>query len=283
MASRTQRVGEDKSLSYYYKEVENHPQLTAQEEKDLASRIEKGDPKAIEKLVTANLRFVIHVAKGFRNQGLSMADLINEGNLGLMTAARKFEPEKGFKFITYAVWWIRQNILKALEVQTRTIRIPANVLNDMNKLRKCEAGLSHSLERNPAPYEIASASDVPLKKINHTLESVYNSISLDSPVFDEGALTLQETLCDPVRPLQDEELIESDMAEDVTQALNTLPDRHRQILSLYFGMDGDDPATYQEIGIRLGVSRERVRQLKEDALKKLRHPMHRKRLGTYCS
>ena len=279
-----QRMGEEPSLAYYYKEVERHPQLTTEEEKALTQRITQGDESARENLVKANLRFVIHVAKQFQNQGLSMADLINEGNMGLITAARKFKPEKGYKFITYAVWWIRQNILKALEVQTRSIRIPANVINDLNKLRKVEANLSQTLERAPDIEELSYESGISTKKVYHTLDAIHNTVSLDSPVYDDNANTdLQETLADTEQLHPEEAFIQQNMQQDVHAALNNLPDRDRQILHLYFGFHDTEQATYQQIGSYLGVSRERVRQLKEDALNRLRHPATSRKLATYCS
>lgn len=277
------RIGDEPSLTYYYKEVERHPQLTPAEEKALTQQIAQGDDKAREKLVTSNLRFVIHMAKSYKNQGLSMADLINEGNMGLMNAARKFKPEKGYKFITYAVWWIRQNILKALEVQTRAIRVPANVINDLNKLRKVEADLSQHLDRNPDTEELAQETDVPLKKINYTLESVYNTVSLDTPMYDDTAVKLQETIPDTQTLHPEDAYIHDAMNRDVHNALGALPDRDQQILHLCYGFNDEEPATYQHIGTKLGISRERVRQLKEDALNRLRHPTHRKRLAAYCS
>ncbi len=280
---KRRRVGEDASLAYYYKEVERHPQLTFDQEQHIAHRISNGDSQAREELVKANLRFVIHVAKGFQNQGLSMADLINEGNMGLMTAARKFKPEKGYKFITYAVWWIRQNILKALEVQTRSIRVPSNVINDLNKLRKVETDLAQHLNRHPDPDELATKAKVPLKKITYTLESIYNTISLDSPMYDDNAVTLQETLSDAETLHPEDAFIKNEMLQNIHAALNVLSDRDQQILRLYFGFDDDTPATYQQIGTQLGVSRERIRQLKEDALKRLRHPAISKKLAAYCS
>ncbi len=305
-------VGDEPSLAYYYKEIERHPLLTPEEEKALTEQIALGNlpgasararqagQKAREKLITSNLRFVIHVAKNFKNQGLPMADLINEGNMGLMTAARKFKPEKGYKFITYAVWWIRQNILKALEVQTRSIRIPGNVVNDLNKLRKVEADLYQHLDRHSDADELAREADLPLKKVTHTLESSYNAVSLDTPMYDDDAsansapraVTLQETLSDPQTLSPEDAYIQNTMHHDIHNALSALPDRDRQILHLYYGFNdpaeraevsSSKPATYQQIGNKLGVSRERVRQLKEEALNRLRHPTHSKRLATYCS
>ena len=301
------RGGDEPSLSYYYREVERHPLLTPDEERALTDQIAQGDlpsanaqarrdgDNAREKLITSNLRFVIHVAKSYKNQGLSMADLINEGNVGLMIAARKFKPEKGNKFITYAVWWIRQNILKALETQTRAIRIPCNVLNDLNKLRKVEVDLYQHLARHPDADELAREADQSLDKVNHTLESTYNAVSLDTPMYDDAAITLQETLPDPQALPAEDAYIRDAMHRDVQRALSTLPDRARQVLHLYYGFDAevDDgsisgemdrtkPVTYQQIGNKLGVSRERVRQLKEEALNRLRHPAHIKRLAAYC-
>ena len=296
------------SLAYYYREVERHPLLTPDEERALTEQIAQGDQpwasvrarragdSAREKLITSNLRFVIHVAKSYKNQGLSMADLINEGNIGLMTAARKFKPEKGNKFITYAVWWIRQNILKALETQTRAIRVPSNVLNDLNKLRKVGADLCQHLDRHPDADEIAREADLSPDKVSHTLESTYNAVSLDTPMYDDTAITLQETLPDPQALPPEDAYIRATMRRDVRRALSALPDRARQVLHLYYGFDTevDDgagsgevdctkPVTYQQIGNKLGLSRERVRQLKEEALTRLRHPAHTKRLAAYCS
>lgn len=305
-------VGDEPSLAYYYKEIERHPLLTPEEEKALTEQIALGNlpgastrarragEHAREKLITSNLRFVIHIAKNFKNQGLPMADLINEGNMGLMAAARKFKPEKGYKFITYAVWWIRQNILKALEVQTRSIRIPGNVVNDLNKLRKVEADMTQHLNRHPDADELARETDLPLKKVTHTLESAYNTVSLDTPMYDDvtsensapRAVTLQETLSDPQILSPEDAYIQNTMHNDIHNALNALPDRDRQILHLYYGfsdsaehaeVSSSKPTTYQQIGNKLGVSRERVRQLKEEALNRLRHPTHSKRLATYCS
>ena len=273
---------EDRSLATYYREIERYPQLTARQEQALTARIENGDEGALEELVNANLRFVIHVAKGFQGQGLSMADLINEGNLGLVIAARKFNRRKGCKFITYAVWWIRQNILKALEVQTRAIRVPSNVLNDLNRLRKIEADLAQGLERSPTSEEIAAEAEFHPEKVAYTLQAASNTVSLDTPLYEGGDASLLESISDTASPPSDESLIQKSLCGEVRAALNTLSDRHRQILSLCFGVDEDAPATYQQIGSRLGVSRERVRQLKEDALNRLRHPALLKRLAEYC-
>jgi RNA polymerase primary sigma factor len=277
------RTGEDRSLDTYYREIERYPRITEHEERHLAARVERGDQRALEDLVKANLRFVIHVAKAYRGQGLPMADLINEGNLGLVTAARKFNRKRGCKFITYAIWWIRQNILKALEVQTRTIRVPANVVNDLNRLRKAEASLTQVLDREPTPDEMALEVDIRPEKASRALGAVANTVSLDSTVYREGDVSLNECIADPGASLPDEALHQECLRRDVHDALATLSVRHRQILDLCFGMDGSEPATYQQIGRRLGVSRERVRQLKEDALDKLRRPPYSKRLAEYSS
>ena len=280
-AERRTSCGE-RSLACYYREVERYPRITLEEERALAARVERGDRQAFEDLVNANLRFVIHVAKGFRNQGLSMADLINEGNLGLLTAARKYRRSKGCKFITYAVWWIRQNILKALEVQTRDIRIPANVVNDLSRLRKVEAGLAQALQREPTLEEVSTEAELETEKAAVALGAAPNTVSLDSALYeDEGG-----SLCDSIPDLEaappDEVLFDRLRREEVGQALGALPQRHQEILTLIFGMNGAEPATYQDIGGRLGISRERVRQLKEDAFRKLRQSAARKRLAAYC-
>lgn len=270
---------EEASLAYYYREVDRHPQITPDEEVALAARIEAGDDRALDALVKANLRFVIHVARGFRNMGLSMGDLINEGNLGLVTAARRFSRHKKCRFVTYAIWWIRQNILKALEVQTRSVRLPANVFNDLSRMRRAEAGLAQDLGRQPTPEEIARRVGCHTRKVTRTLEAVSNPASLDTPRGpgdEEGCLG--EALSDRTVPQPDEPWITESLRRDVGQALKALSERHRTILCLYYGMDTGEPATYQQIGRRMGISRERVRQLKEDAFSKLKQPAIRKRL-----
>ena len=275
-------ASEDRSLEHYYKEVDRHPRIDSAEERVLAARIEAGDEAALEALVNANLRFVIHIARGFRNRGLPMGDLINEGNYGLFTAARKFDRRKGCRFITYAVWWIRQHLLKALGVQTRIVRLPASVMNDLGRLRKTEDRLVQHLARNPAREEIAAQSGLPVKRLNRCLDSAANAISLDTtPADDRDSPGLVEVLEDRHAVPADEIFDERCRNRAVKESLDGLSERHRKVLTLYFGMHGDEPATYQEIGRRLGISRERVRQLKEDAFGKLRQPSVRKRLEAY--
>ena len=271
---------EDRSLEYYYREVDRHPRIDSDEERVLAARIEAGDGEALEALVNANLRFVIHIARGFRNQGLPMGDLVNEGNCGLLTAACKFDRRKGCRFITYAVWWIRQHILKALDVQTRTVRLPASVINDLGRLRKTEDRLVQHLARNPVQEEIVAQSGLPVKRLKRCLDAGANAISLDT-IGAEGSLSLAETLPDRHAPPPDEIFDDRCRNRAVKESLDGLSERHRKILALYFGMHRDEPATYQEIGRRLGISRERVRQLKEDAFGRLRQPSVRKRLEAY--
>lgn len=271
---------EDRSLKHYFREVDRHPRIDSDEERALAARVEAGDEAAIAALVNANLRFVIHIARGYQNQGLPLGDLINEGNCGLFTAARKFDRSKGCRFITYAVWWIRQHILKALDVQTRTVRVPASVLNDIGRLRKTEDRLMQRLERSPALEEVAAQSGLPLKRLNRCLDGGASAVSLDSDGA-EGRLSLWETLSDRRLASAEETLVEACRTRAVEETLDLLSERHRKILSLYFGMHGEEPTTYQEIGRRLGISRERVRQLKEDAFVKLRQPSVRKRLEAF--
>jgi RNA polymerase primary sigma factor len=272
---------QEKSLEYYYREVDRHPPIGPEEEKALAARIEQGDEAAFDKLVKANLRFVIHVAKDFQNLGLSMADLINEGNLGLVTAARKFDRRKGCKFITYAVWWIRQNILNALDVQTRTIRVPTHILNDISKLRKASSRLAQSLERDPTPQEVADKVECTAEKVVCTMAADPSTVSLETPLYEETDVSLEESLPDHGVPLPDEAAITESMRTEVDTVFKSLSERHRKVLSLCFGLNGRVPATYHQIGTQLGVSRERVRQLKEDALRKLRQPALSKRLSVY--
>ncbi len=282
-AARTPGVrftSDERSLEVYYREVDRRPRIDSAEERELAARIEAGDETALEALVNANLRFVIHIARGYRNQGLSMGDLINEGNCGLLRAARKFDRRKDCRFITYAVWWIRQHILKALDVQTRTVRVPASVLNDLGRFSKTEARLEQRLERVPAREEVAARSGLSAKRLNRCLDAGANAISLDSRGTDDGS-SLSETLPDPRAVPADEVFHEQRRNRDVRETLDGLSERHRRILTLYFGMRGEDPATYQEIGRRMGISRERVRQLKEDAFGRLRQQSVRTRLKAY--
>jgi RNA polymerase primary sigma factor len=238
----------------------------------------KGDKSARDRLVNANLRFVIHVAKSFQSQGLSLPDLINEGNLGLMTAARKFDPEKGCRFITYAVWWIRQNIHKALETQTRSVRVPANVLNDLARFRRVETELTQMLERAPTKDELSAETDFDRAKTDHTLGATYQTLSLDSQRYEQGDISYMETLPDESAMPPDEPLYRETSHGEVRSALGTLSPRLQTVLALHYGMNGDEPKTYQQIGLHLGVSRERVRQLKEEALHRLRQKESGKRL-----
>ncbi|MDE2997912.1 MAG: RNA polymerase sigma factor RpoD/SigA [Gemmatimonadota bacterium] len=271
---------EDRSLKYYYKEVDRHPRIDAVRERALAARIEAGDEAAIAALVNANLRFVIHIARGYQNQGLPLGDLINEGNCGLFTAARKFDRNRGCRFITYAVWWIRQHILKALDVQTRTVRVPASVLNDIGRMRKTEDRLMQRLERNPEPDEVAALSGLPVKRLDRCLDGGANAVSLDTFRADDS-LGIAETLPDRNVASAEETLLEKCRTRALEETLDALSERHRKVITLYFGMHGEEPTTYQEIGRRLGISRERVRQLKEDAFGKLRRPSVRKRLEAH--
>lgn len=264
------RRGEDTALAAYYRDVERYPLITPDEERALVSRMCKGDQSARDRLVNANLRFVIHVAKNFQNQGLGLADLINEGNLGLMTAARKFDPDKGCRFITYAVWWIRQNIHKALETQTRSVRVPANVLNDLARLRRTETELTQALERVPTKDEIAIEADFDRAKADHTLGATYQTLSLDTRRYEQGDISYMETIPDENTVSPDEDFYQEQSHGEVRSALRTLNPRLQTVLALHYGMDGGEPKTYHQIGLHLGVSRERVRQLKEEALNRLR-------------
>ena len=280
-------VREDRSLAHYYKEVDRHPRIDSDEERALAARIEAGDEAAIAELVNANLRFVIHIARGYQDQGLPLGDLINEGNCGLFAAARKFDRSRGCRFITYAVWWIRQRILKALDVQTRTVRVPASVLNDLGRMRKIEDRLMQRLERNPEPEEVAAQSGLPVRRLDRCLDGGANAclpasqaVSLDTEGAD-GRLGLSETLTDRLAASAEDAFVEKCRTRAVRDTLAVLSERHRKVIMLYFGMHGEEPTTYQEIGRRLGISRERVRQLKEDAFGKLRHPSVRKRLEAH--
>ena len=271
---------ESASLDKYLQEIGKEDLITVEEEVELAQRIKKGDQEALEKLTKANLRFVVSVAKQYQNQGLSLPDLINEGNLGLIKAAEKFDETRGFKFISYAVWWIRQSILQALAEQSRIVRLPLNQVGSLNKINKAFARFEQENERTPSPEELANVLDLPKEKVSDTLRVSGRHVSVDAPFSDGEDNTLLDVLVNTDSPNADRGLINESLSTEVERALATLTDRERDIIRYFFGI-GCPEMTLEEIGEKFGLTRERVRQIKEKAIRRLRHSSRNKFLKSY--
>ena len=271
---------ESASLDKYLQEIGKEDLITVEEEVELAQRIRKGDQRALEKLTRANLRFVVSVAKQYQNQGLSLPDLINEGNLGLIKAAEKFDETRGFKFISYAVWWIRQSILQALAEQSRIVRLPLNQVGSLNKINKAFSRFEQENERRPSPEELADTLDLPAEKVADTLRVSGRHISVDAPFVEGEDNSLLDVLVNDDSPVADRTLINESLSTEVERALSTLTERERDIIKLFFGINTQE-MTLEEIGEKLGLTRERVRQIKEKAIRRLRHSSRSKLLKTY--
>ena len=271
---------ESESLDKYLQEIGKEDLITVEEEVELAQRIRKGDQKALEKLTRANLRFVVSVAKQYQNQGLSLPDLINEGNLGLIKAAEKFDETRGFKFISYAVWWIRQSILQALAEQSRIVRLPLNQVGSLNKINKAFSRFEQENERRPSPEELADSLDLPAEKVADTLRVSGRHISVDAPFVEGEDNSLLDVLVNDDSPIADRTLINESLSTEVERALSTLTERERDIIKLFFGINTQE-MTLEEIGEKFGLTRERVRQIKEKAIRRLRHSSRSKLLKTY--
>ena len=271
---------ESASLDKYLQEIGKEDLITVEEEVELAQRIRKGDQKALEKLTRANLRFVVSVAKQYQNQGLSLPDLINEGNLGLIKAAEKFDETRGFKFISYAVWWIRQFILQALAEQSRIVRLPLNQVGSLNKINKAFSRFEQENERRPSPEELADSLDLPAEKVADTLRVSGRHISVDAPFVEGEDNSLLDVLVNDDSPIADRTLINESLSTEVERALSTLTERERDIIKLFFGINTQE-MTLEEIGEKFGLTRERVRQIKEKAIRRLRHSSRSKLLKTY--
>ena len=271
---------ESASLDKYLQEIGKEDLITVEEEVELAQRIRKGDQKALEKLTRANLRFVVSVAKQYQNQGLSLPDLINEGNLGLIKAAEKFDETRGFKFISYAVWWIRQSILQALAEQSRIVRLPLNQVGSLNKINKAFSRFEQENERRPSPEELADSLDLPAEKVADTLRVSGRHISVDAPFVEVEDNSLLDVLVNDDSPIADRTLINESLSTEVERALSTLTERERDIIKLFFGINTQE-MTLEEIGEKFGLTRERVRQIKEKAIRRLRHSSRSKLLKTY--
>ena len=260
---------ESASLDKYLQEIGKEELISVEEEVELAQRIKKGDQEALEKLTKANLRFVVSVAKQYQNQGLSLPDLINEGNLGLIKAAEKFDETRGFKFISYAVWWIRQSILQALAEQSRIVRLPLNQVGSLNKINKAFARFEQEHERTPSAEELANELELPKEKVTDTLRVAGRHISVDAPFADGEDNSLLDVLVNTDSPNADRGLINESLATEVERALEILTERERDIIRYFFGI-GCSEMTLEEIGEKFDLTRERVRQIKEKAIRKLR-------------
>jgi len=261
-------------------EIGKEELITVEEEVELAQRIKKGDQAALEKLTRANLRFVVSVAKQYQNQGLSLPDLINEGNLGLIKAAEKFDETRGFKFISYAVWWIRQSILQALAEQSRIVRLPLNQVGSLNKINKAFSKFEQEHERKPSPEELAESLELPAEKVADTLRVSGRHISVDAPFVEGEDNSLLDVLINNDSPNADRALMMESLAKEIERALATLTERESDIIRMFFGI-GCQEMTLEEIGERFGLTRERVRQIKEKAIRRLRHTSRSKLLKTY--
>ncbi len=273
---------ETASLDKYLQEIGRVDLITAEEEVELARKIKQGDPTALERLVKANLRFVVSVSKQYQNQGLSLPDLINEGNLGLIKAAQRFDETRGFKFISYAVWWIRQSILQALAEQARIVRLPLNKIGSINKINKTFAKLEQQLEREPTADEIAKIMDMLPEDVFETLKNSGRHVSMDAPlsVNDEGG-SMYDVMEEKDSISPDRELIHESLRREIERSLSTLTVREADVVRLYFGLNGQQPLTLEEIGERFELTRERVRQIKEKAVRRLKHTSRSKLLKAY--
>ena len=271
----------NQSLDRYLQEIGEVPLLTPEEEIELARRIKKNDQEALEKLTKANLRFVVSVAKQYQNQGLSLGDLINEGNLGLIKAAKRFDETRGFKFISYAVWWIRQSILQALAEQSRVVRLPLNRVGALNKIGKAFSNLEQEFEREPSANEIAEELEMTPYEVSDTLKISGKHLSLDAP-FNQGEDNrLLDVIENDHQPPPDNLLESESLRIEVRRALTTLSDREAEVIKLYFGLEREHPLTLEEIGERFNLTRERVRQIKEKAIRRLRHTSRSRMLRSY--
>lgn len=274
---------ESASLDKYLQEIGREELITVEEEVELAQKIRKGGREgriALEKLTRANLRFVVSVAKQYQNQGLSLPDLINEGNLGLIKAAEKFDETRGFKFISYAVWWIRQSILQALAEQSRIVRLPLNQVGSLNKISKAFSKFEQENERRPSPEELAEELDIPVDKISDTLKVSGRHISVDAPFVEGEDNSLLDVLVNDDSPMADRTLVNESLAREINRALSTLSEREKDIIQMFFGIDHQE-MTLEEIGDKFGLTRERVRQIKEKAIRRLRQNSRSKLLKSY--
>ena len=272
---------ETASLDKYLQEIGKVDLITAEEEVELAQRVKQGDQLALEKLTKANLRFVVSVAKQYQNQGLTLPDLINEGNLGLIKAAQRFDETRGFKFISYAVWWIRQSILQALAEQSRIVRLPLNKIGSINKINKTYAFLEQSHERPPSAEEIANELDMTINDVKESMKNSGRHVSMDAPLVEGEDSNLYDVLRSGESPNPDKDLLHESLRTEIERALETLTPREADVIRLYFGLGNQHPMTLEEIGETFDLTRERVRQIKEKAIRRLKHTSRSKILKTY--
>tara|TARA_S200000501_G_scaffold26621_1_gene22933 strand:+ start:32343 stop:33206 length:864 start_codon:yes stop_codon:yes gene_type:complete len=272
---------ETASLDKYLQEIGKVDLITAEEEVELAQKVKQGDQLALEKLTKANLRFVVSVAKQYQNQGLTLPDLINEGNLGLIKAAQRFDETRGFKFISYAVWWIRQSILQALAEQSRIVRLPLNKIGSINKINKTYAFLEQSHERPPSAEEIANELDMTINDVKESMKNSGRHVSMDAPLVEGEDSNLYDVLRSGESPNPDKELIHESLRTEIERALETLTPREADVIKLYFGLGNHHPMTLEEIGETFDLTRERVRQIKEKAIRRLKHTSRSRILKTY--
>lgn len=272
---------ESQSLDKYFTEIGKVNLLTPEQEIELARKIKEGDPEALEKLTKANLRFVVSVAKQYQNQGLSLGDLINEGNLGLIKAARRFDETRGFKFISYAVWWIRQAIMQALAEQSRIVRLPLNRVGALNKIGKAYSNLEQEYEREPSPEELAEELQMDVGDVSEAMTLSAKHVSMDAPFASNEENRLLDVLENEDLPAPDTILMSESLKEEVERALSKLSEREAAVIRLYFGFETDEPLTLEEIGDKFNLTRERVRQIKEKAIRRLRNTTRSKELKKY--
>lgn len=272
---------ESQSLDKYLQEIGKEELITAEMEVELARKIKAGDQWALEKLTKANLRFVVSVAKQYQNQGLTLPDLINEGNLGLIKAAQRFDETRGFKFISYAVWWIRQSILQALAEQSRIVRLPLNQVGSLNKINKAFSKLEQEFERPPSADELANVLDIPEDKISDTMRVSGRHVSVDAPFVDGEDNSLLDVLVNNDSPKADFSLMNESLQREIERSLSTLTERERDVIKLFFGIGLNHGLTLEEIGTKFDLTRERVRQIKEKAIRRLRHTSRSKLLKAY--
>ena len=272
---------EDKSLDKYLQDISKIPLITADEEVELAQRIRKGDQAALDKLTTSNLRFVVSVAKQYQNQGLKLPDLINEGNAGLVKAAKRFDETRGFKFISYAVWWIRQSILQALAEQSRIVRLPLNKIGTINKIKRAFSHLEQINQRPPNAEEIAQELDLSINEVTQSLKNSGRHLSMDAPLKDGETFSLYDVVSSGASPKPDRELMSESLNLEVSRALETLTQKESDIIKLNFGLGNQPPMSLEEIGIIFDITRERVRQIREKGIRRLRHKSRSKILKTY--
>lgn len=272
---------ESKSLDKYLQDISKLPLITADEEVELAQRIREGDQLALDKLTTSNLRFVVSVAKQYQNQGLTLPDLINEGNAGLVKAAKRFDETRGFKFISYAVWWIRQAILQALAEQSRIVRLPLNKIGSINKINKAYSYLEQAHQRPPSPEEIAKELEMTVSDVKQSLKNSGRHLSMDAPLKEGEDSSLYDVVKSGESPNPDKTLMNDSLNLEVNRALNTLSQREADVVRLFYGINNEQPMSLEEIGETFGLTRERVRQIKEKGIRRLRHTSKNKILRTY--